>query len=88
MSYTRIHEETRKAAKPHRCIWCGENIAISESYTYVRCVFEGDPQSQHWHPECLEDCEEAARQEGGVIEFTPWSAERPVKHPTVSAPHE
>ncbi len=78
MSYTLIEERTVKAArKAHRCIWCGEPIVIGAPYTYERSIFEGDPQSHHWHPECLDAMREVIHAEGGECEFTPYDNERP-----------
>lgn len=89
-SYTEIQRCTRKARKPHRCIWCGEMIVAGECYEYERSVFEGDPQSNHWHLECTEDCKAQMADEPGCFEFDPWSAPRPEKRLgfTVSEPDE
>lgn len=42
----------RKARKKHRCIWCGEDIEIGETYSYWAGIFEGQFQSNHMHLEC------------------------------------
>ena len=47
-----ISDEWRKARKPHRCIWCGEPIAIGETYRHWRGKFEGEVMSNDWHKEC------------------------------------
>lgn len=47
-----ISDEWRKARKPHRCIWCGEPIAIGERYRHWRGKFEGEVQTNDWHKEC------------------------------------
>lgn len=78
MSYTLISCEMRKARKPHRCIWCGEAIAVGDSYEYERSIFDGKPQSHHWHPECLKAMHSEAADEGGSLEFMPHDNERPV----------
>lgn len=44
----------RKAAKPHRCVWCGEPINKGETYSYQAGLFDGEFQSNHYHPECWE----------------------------------
>jgi hypothetical protein len=66
----------RKAAKAHRCIWCGEAIAVGERYQDERSVYDGEFQHHKWHPECQADAQEDWRQ-GGDAEFMPWSAPRP-----------
>lgn len=78
-SYTEIERVIHKARKPHCCIWCGQMIVVGERYEYERCIFEGDPQSNHWHLECAEDLKIAMSYEPGCFEFTPWEAERPPK---------
>ena len=79
-SYTEIERVIHKARKPHRCIWCSEVIEIGERYEYERCVFEGDPQSNHWHLECREAMEaEMAAEGSGCFEFDSWAQERPAK---------
>lgn len=79
MSYQLIEERQVKAArKAHQCIWCSQSIAVGESYTYERSIFEGDPQSHHWHPECLEAMREVIAYEGGgEVTFDAYNEERP-----------
>ena len=79
MSYTLIEERLVKAArKAHKCIWCGEQIEVGQSYTYERSVFEGDPQSHHWHPECLGAMRKVIAYEGsGEVMFDAYNEERP-----------
>lgn len=74
MSYTLLSEREVKAArKAHRCIWCGQAINAGDPYTYERSIFEGQPQSHHWHPECLGAMREEMAGEGGEgYEFNPW----------------
>lgn len=78
MSYTLIAAETRKARKPHKCIWCGQKIEIGERYTHERCVFEGDAQSNDWHLECEEDMRVAMDGETD-FQFDSWAQDRPEK---------
>lgn len=52
MSYRLIERDERTARKKHRCIWCGQSIAAGSKYVHERSIFEGDPQSNNWHPEC------------------------------------
>lgn len=80
MSFVLIEERQVKAArKVHRCIWCGQSIDVGEPYTYERSIFEGDPQSHHWHQECLDCMREVAHQEGGEVAFNAYQEERPEK---------
>lgn len=67
---------TRKARRPHRCIWCGESIEVGSTYSYQTGVMDGRWQSNHWHPECVNACLSDPyydRDEG----FTPHDNERP-----------
>lgn len=66
----------RKAAKPHRCIWCGEAIAQGARYFDERSAYEGRIQRHHWHPECLQAAEDGWR-DGDDAEFMPYSNDRP-----------
>ena len=78
MNYTLIEERPVKAArKAHLCIWCGQPIAVGESYIYERSIFQGEPQSNHWHPECNDAFAEVVRYEGGEAEFSPYDNDRP-----------
>ena len=47
-----IADEWRKARKPHRCIWCGEDIVVGEHYRHWRGKFEGEVMSNDWHSDC------------------------------------
>jgi hypothetical protein len=77
VSYTLLSESTPVARKAHRCIWCGERIAVGERYTHERSIYDGEFQNHHWHPECRADAN-ADWLAGGDQEFTPYSAPRPV----------
>ena len=78
MSYLLIAEEMRKARKPHRCIWCGEPIAIGDRYVHERSIFEREAQSHDWHPECIKAMREAAGEEPcHELFFDPYQNERP-----------
>ena len=76
-SYTMIAHESRKARKPHKCIWCGEVIIAGTKYLYERCIFEGDPYSNCWHHECNDYAVELNAGEY-CWEFDPWQNHRPV----------
>ena len=78
MSFTLIQERAVKAArKEHICIWCGQKIPVGTPYTYERSIFENEPQSHHWHPECLDAMHELALDNGGESTFTAFDNERP-----------
>jgi hypothetical protein len=79
MDFVLIEErQVRAARKAHRCIWCGQTIFPGDAYTYERSIFEGEPQSHHWHPECLEALREVIRYEGGEpVPFDAFNEERP-----------
>lgn len=70
-----ISDEVRTARKPHRCIWCGQPISAGEQYRYQRLIFDGEPNSNHWHPECFDavDWSSGDYEDG----FTPYEGERP-----------
>ncbi len=76
MSYALISLVERKAAKPHVCIWCGEGIAVGETFHDERSSFCGDFQLHRWHPECKKACDTYIR-ETHECEFEPWDNERP-----------
>lgn len=64
--------ENRKARKPHRCTYCGEDIAKGENYIFQKGNYEGSWFESKMHPECFNDmCE------NGDGEYTPFSNERP-----------
>lgn len=67
--------KTTTAKKRHKCIYCGQMIEPSDTYEREKSVYDNAYQNLAWHPECLEDQREAARQ--GDMEFSPYSAERP-----------
>lgn len=52
MSYSLIQDVQRRARKRHRCIWCGETIAVAEVYRYECSSYDGHMQHFHWHSEC------------------------------------
>lgn len=76
MTYHLFSDTVRRAAKQHRCIWCGQAINKGDSYHDERSVYYGSIQRNRWHPECLEYARDDMR-ESGDQEFMPWSNERP-----------
>ena len=76
MSYMLISEREPRAAKRHRCIWCGESIPVGTRYIKEFGKFEGDLQHNHWHPECRDASAEYFN--GGEDEFIPFDNERPL----------
>lgn len=63
---------TRKAAKSHRCSYCGETIHKGTEYSHQKGRYEGSWYDNRMHFECYEDlCE------NGDGEYTLYSNERP-----------
>ena len=75
MSTTR--ETTQAAKKVHRCSWCWQRIEIGSIYKRYRFFDGGDAGTCKMHPECFCAMEEAAKEEGGYLEWTPGQ-ERPL----------
>lgn len=65
-------DQTRTARKHHLCIWCGEAINPGEQYRYQRIIFDREPQSNSWHPECFS----ASSQDDLLDGFEPYVQER------------
>lgn len=84
MSFVTIADVERKARKLHRCVWCGQAIEVGSRYRYVRGVFEGEPQSNHFHLECNAAARALAIEAGGDGEFVPHENERPMKQEAVT----
>lgn len=77
MSFTLIEQrQVRAARKQHKCIWCGEAIPEGSSYIKERSIFNDEPQSHHFHAECLGALQDAVS-ESGEAEFEPYVNERP-----------
>ena len=76
MTYHLFSMTTRKAAKQHRCIWCGQPISKGDAYQEERSVYEGGHQLHRWHPECRQAAQDGLA-DGDDPEFIPHSAERP-----------
>lgn len=70
-SYVQFSLTSRKARKPHRCIWCGHKITIGEKYLDERSLYDGNIQRHRWHPECSEASAESNE------EFSAYDNERP-----------
>lgn len=82
--YTLLADSWPIARKPHRCIWCGQQIEAGEKYRRERSVYNGEMQNHAWHPEC----DEAAAEEfsHGEQEFIPHQNERPEKKAASGVP--
>lgn len=70
--------ETHVARSQHRCDWCWERINLGEPYRRYRYFADGDVGTVRMHPECYDAMQQAAREEGGWIEWTPGQ-DRPLK---------
>ena len=66
------------ARTSHRCTWCGEEIEPGSAYLRWSSVDDGKWSASKMHPECLEACREADR-ENGTNEYDPYDNERPPK---------
>lgn len=68
----------KTAGKDHRCIWCGQKINKGDRYTYHAGVFDGDWQSNHYHPECFGCIPEDPYYDPSEG-FVPYENDRPVR---------
>jgi hypothetical protein len=50
--YVHLATSKPKARKPHRCIWCGEQIDQGETYVVNKGVYDNRMQTTKWHAEC------------------------------------
>jgi hypothetical protein len=73
-----LNEAKPKARKPHKCIWCGEQIPVGEQYLFQSIRWDGTAMNQHWHFECADAQQEEGR-ERGDWEFSPYDNERPAR---------
>lgn len=70
--------ETLKARKPHRCMSCGEAIAVGDTYKRWRTYDGGDAGTNKMHPECLAMHQaDAVRFGENEWEYSPYDHERP-----------
>jgi hypothetical protein len=76
---------TQVARIDHRCTWCWQFIRAGEQYKRYRYFDGGDAGVVKMHPECHGAMLEAARDEGGFIEWTP-GMERPKTEKEGSSP--
>ena len=51
---TELRVSIHKAARRHRCVYCGQHIHKGEVYTKRVYVFNGDFQSEALHNECYD----------------------------------
>lgn len=63
-----------KAAKDHRCEWCGETIPNGDIHTRGSGVWEGDWQNWRMHNECFDV---GALNDEITDGFSPFENERP-----------
>lgn len=73
MSFFTLRDSNPTAAKDHICIWCGEAINKGDKYFRQTGIFDGDFQSNAWHPECFDDGLVHDIEDG----FVPYENERP-----------
>jgi predicted RNA-binding Zn-ribbon protein involved in translation (DUF1610 family) len=77
--------EKPKAKKQHRCMSCGESIAVGEIYYRWRTYECGDAGTNRMHPECYEMHSNDAV--CGQWEYTLYEYERPMSADEVSRVH-
>jgi hypothetical protein len=69
-----------KAAKDHRCEWCGEPIPKGERHYQYTGIWQGEWQYWRMHEECREQSQlDDAYDEG----FSPFENERPRPAPVL-----
>ena len=52
MSTTLTYNKSVKSRKDRRCCYCGQKINKGDIYVRWTGIYEGDFQSNAWHPEC------------------------------------
>ena len=77
MNYELIRESFPVARKPHRCIWCGEVIAMGLKHVHEISKYD-ELQDHRWHLECRGAAHEYFRNGEGP-EFSPYEHERPAQ---------
>jgi hypothetical protein len=68
--------DVKACRKKFRCLWCGETIGIGDSCTVVSQMFDGEFQSNRYHPECDDAVDETSKMVNGWFSFDPYNAER------------
>ena len=70
---------TKQRGQIRRCAWCAQAINIGEQYAKWLCFDGATRQTVYAHKECNEAWMELSRVEGGIVEVTMGSQERPTK---------
>jgi hypothetical protein len=65
-----------KAAKPHKCEWCGEPIPKGETHIQFAGIWEGAWHNWRMHNECFDAADRSEELQDG---FTSFENERPAK---------
>lgn len=73
---TILGESTRKARKPHKCYWCGEEIPAKTQYVRWCSAQDGIAEEIKVHNECKDAWHEAASEWGGEYEAAAYEHER------------
>ena len=77
MSMSTISTTWPVARKDYRCVWCWQPIPRGMKHYHHICKYDGELQSNRYHPECEWDCGEVAKAEGFYeIDFMPGVADR------------
>lgn len=74
MMFELISKIPIKRCRVGRCVWCGESM-IGEAGVKVTAKFDGEFQSDRYHPEC-DDAVEKTAGEIGAFGFDPHNGER------------
>ena len=77
MSFTILRSATVRAAKRHRCAWCGEGIEVGDTHVHEVSIFNCNFQDHRFHHECLDALHDDADDNGGEVEFEYQGNERP-----------
>lgn len=48
--------DVKKVRKARACIWCGDTIEVGQPAHNVTGIYEGEFDSQYYHPECRTAC--------------------------------
>jgi len=81
------------AKREYLCIWCPEKIKAGEKYVRLVGVYDGEFQSNEFHPECHKAMERFFAENRDETEFMPHECKRGTNEeyhppPRLNAPSE
>ncbi len=79
MSWDQIKTTLPKSRQERPCMWCPEMIGAGTAYVRAVGKFEGDFQSNNYHPECFEAAQKLFSQHPDESGFEPHSFKRGTK---------